>query len=324
MLEYDASEGRACSPLRARHTPEPAFAAAQRSFEAGDYAAAQAHCDAVKALLPAHCTVRAEGRFDGAVTSIIILSHRHSAEVAELVRALRDYQEDPFELIFVDNGNRQLEDMVARTLHRFKLISPGFNFGCSGGRNLGAEHARGRYVLFVDDDGAMARGAIETLIETIESERAVVVRGRILVKTEDSYQPSHYDMGDAMRPCVPNAEGWSIWRRDAFIRFGGFDPLLRGHEGALLAARMRRDFGPEAFLYTPHAVLRHDFSSSPDALEGKLAEHAGNCDYLTFCEPDWRGALRDINKAAKGSSRSRQLRDLFRRFELRPRRRAQA
>ncbi len=275
------------------------FEAARKSLEDGDYATAQARRDSVTELIVENCSVRVEGSSEAADCSIIVTSYRHSDQFVELLQGLKAYQRQPYELIFVNNGNETLDETLTRHLQRFKVVSPGFNYGCPGGRNVGVAHAQGEYVLFLDDDGVIALDAIERLLEAIASYQAVVVRGRVMPRTTDSHRPDHYDMGRSVCPCPPDAEGFSIWRRDVFRRFGGFDPLLRAHEGTLLAAKSYRFFGPQAYLYTPHAVMRHDFSPSTKHAVQKLRNQAKIHGYLDYCEPSWREVVRSIRSAAQ-------------------------
>ena len=279
--------------------PQEVFEAAQRSFDAGDFATAQALSHDVASQLAERCAVHDEGAPQSAACSIIVVSHRHSDGLDALAGQLAAYQQPPFELIFVNNGNARLDETVAHHLRRFKVVSPGFNYGCSGGRNLGAAHAQGTYLLFLDDDGVVAPNAIETLLDVIVRYQAFVVRGRIVPKGEGIPEPSHYDKGEALRTWSPDTEGLSIWRGDAFRRLGGFDPLLRGNEGVLLAAKAYPFFGPQAFLYTPHAVMRHDYGSSSEQAERKNRRHAALHAYLDHCEPKWRPIIASIRRAAE-------------------------
>ena len=123
--------------------------------------------------------------------------------------------------------------------------------------HAGAMVARGDYALFLDDDGRLSGDTVEALVSVIETYDAVAVRGRILPKEPSGASAENYDLGDRIRPAIPSAEGNSIWCRDVFLEFGGFDPLLAGHEGLFLCGEMLSFYGPERFLYAPDALLLH-------------------------------------------------------------------
>jgi glycosyltransferase involved in cell wall biosynthesis len=199
----------------------------------------------------------------------------------------------------VENGISDIESAVSADIKNYVLVSSEVNLGCSLGRNLGAEHASGKYIVFVDDDGVPEDDAIDCLITTIESHGAIAVRGKVVPRTPESLTPPHYDRGDLVVPSVPDAEGISVWDRVEFQRFGGFDGLLAGHEGLHLMCRMFRFHGPYAFLYTPDAVLHHDFNDSKAGLQQKERRQAFNRSYLDYCGLDWESNFVLMDRIAR-------------------------
>ncbi len=62
-----------------------------------------------------------------------------------------------WEVVVVDDGSRDgtaglLAAAAARPGARLRVVSPGRNVGRARARNLGARAARGRWILFLDDD----------------------------------------------------------------------------------------------------------------------------------------------------------------------------
>lgn len=227
--------------------------------------------------------------------SIIIVTYQHSDDVIVALDKFIPYAENPeYEIIIVDNGNPFIETLCSVRYPKFRFFSNGFNYGCSGGRNTGVAMARGDYLMFLDDDGYIADGCIEALISTLKDNNACAVRGRVVPKTGDGITASHYDMGTQVKPSIITAEGVSIWRKDFFDRSPGFDVLLAGHEGLLLCLSMHRFVGPLAFLYSPDAVLFHDFSSSPEREAAKRLSHIRNAKYVTHCVGPYDDILRSL------------------------------
>ena len=225
--------------------------------------------------------------------SIIVLSREASDDLVKLLRALARYGDgDDYEIIFVSNGNSALRETAGAALRSFVHVDIPFDFGCSGGRNIGVMTARGHYVLFLDDDGIIQDDTVDELVRIIEHYDAVAVRGRIAPKSGGGIAGNNYDIGDMLIPSTPSAEGVSIWKKKEFLEFGGFDPLLAGHEGFLLCAKMLKFFGPERFLYTPDALLLHDFSGSPDGATQKIEQYSRNDAYLAHFGVDMPGIRR--------------------------------
>ncbi|MGI9514256.1 MAG: glycosyltransferase [Anderseniella sp.] len=192
-------------------------------------------------------------------------------------------------LLVVNNSADTLAYKTANSTSRLQEINLGFNFGCSGARNVAANMTDCEYIAFVDDDGALQPGAICQLLKTITNFNAVAVRGRVAPRSPDGVGAPHYSRGDLVIPSLPDCEGISIWRTDKFRKWGGFNTLLAGHEGVWLAAKMLRFFGPEAFLYDPEALLYHDYSPSHDDASWKTQKHDRNSRYLAFAGIDLAG-----------------------------------
>ena len=75
-----------------------------------------------------------------------------------------------FELIVVDNAST--DDSINRIKSSFesvKIISSNSNLGYSGGCNLGATHASGKYLLFLNNDTEHSREWIEKLVHFLDS-----------------------------------------------------------------------------------------------------------------------------------------------------------
>ena len=72
------------------------------------------------------------------------------------------------EIIVVDNagdlGDGDIRPAIGDV--RLKLLNPGANLYCSGGRRFGAERATGELLFFIDDDNILDRSCIRELIES--------------------------------------------------------------------------------------------------------------------------------------------------------------
>lgn len=174
------------------------------------------------------------------------------------------------------------------------MVKAPFQTGASLGRNLGAYFAKSENLIFIDDDGVIEAGFVESLLRAARETGAVGIRGRVIPLTEGTTKPAHYDMGQRRLPAFISAEGASIWRRGPYRDAGGFHPLLYGHEGLDLCARLFRFHGPFAFFYEPSAVLRHDFADDPNARAVKLARYQRNVAFVKSRSPNAWGILSRI------------------------------
>ncbi len=260
------------------------FEAAKCALAAGDFASAIRHAREAEDLISSKIQSTDYGNAVRPVFSVVVVLYTKHDALAEFLGVVAQYSNRPeFEFIFVNNGAFSPRD-VSRFLKRFRWVDVGFNFGCSGGRNLGARLARGKFLIFLDDDGVIKGNALESLASTIIKYDALAVRGRIYPRTR-SFGVRHYDLGDDIIYAVPTTEGISIWRRQEFLKVGGFDPLLAGGEGKALWLKLINFFGYRSFLYTPEAVLLHDYAKSDEHFHRKKAKSTPNNDYFNFVCP---------------------------------------
>lgn len=73
------------------------------------------------------------------------------------------------EVVLVDNASR--DGSVTKVTADFpgvRVVRSEVNRGYAGGCNLGLEHARGRWTVFLNDDALMAPGALELILEDLE------------------------------------------------------------------------------------------------------------------------------------------------------------
>ena len=245
---------------------------------------------------------------------IVVVAHRATPAHADLLRTLLTLPDREVEITLVENSDRPVFPMdgldKARNLRMFRL---GGNLGIGIARDVAIHATTARHVVFIDDDGLCSAEAIRRLVAVARDHDAVAVRGRVAPITPGTAAPPHYAPGETLMQRYCDIEGFSVWRRDALIRCGGFDPILYGHEGAELSARLYPLYGPDAFLYTPDAVLFHDFEKPGTGNPDKAKRYA----ILTrYCEAKIDG-YREILQSFRSMER-----DVHGRCRLVQRRRA--
>lgn len=178
------------------------------------------------------------------LVSVIVLAHRSADALDECLRALYLHRcEASFEVIAVSNGATDdvrgvlAEQGVARVVHSVA------NRGFAGGCNLGASHARGQILVFLNDDAVISDNWLAALLHVLATRPEVGVVGSLVLdanervlefgaRIDETLQPRPDDRGrlwpDEVRPGVRlacYASGCSVAvRRELFERIGGFDP----------------------------------------------------------------------------------------------------
>jgi GT2 family glycosyltransferase len=166
--------------------------------------------------------------------SAIVLAYRRRAEVANTLDRLADLPVD--EVIVVDNASEDgTADLVRSRGGAVRLVEAGGNVGAAG-RNLGAEVARGEFLVMLDDDSYPRPGAIEAALAVFAHAPGVGLIGGSVRDVDPDGQIRFADeVGSfdwwlrAGRSEVPSSglpafffpEGACLVRRQAYLEAGG-------------------------------------------------------------------------------------------------------
>jgi glycosyltransferase involved in cell wall biosynthesis len=187
------------------------------------------------------------------------------------------------EIIVVDNGGNESVHAELARLPLCHLVCPA-NLLPSEGRNVAVSVARGPIVAFVDDDALVAPGYVASLQEAFGHYEVVGIRGRVLPPPGANVNAGidHYDPGDQPMPYPLNTEGNSAFLREAYVQASGMDPLLFGHEGVDLSCRLAEQYGLQATMYWPQAIIYHDYADNEGKRSAKSRRHALMWRYLVW------------------------------------------
>ncbi|MBE0632562.1 MAG: glycosyltransferase, partial [Burkholderia vietnamiensis] len=177
-------------------------------------------------------------------------------------------------IVVVDNGSDDATAALVRErfAHVTLVHAPG-NVGASG-RNLGVAVARTRHVAFCDDDTWWAPGSIAEAANLLDAyPHVAAVTARVLVGAEEREDPTCKLMADSPldasvalpgRPILGLLAGATAFRRDAYLRAGGYHPrYFLGGEEALLALDLYR--AGAWLVYAPQLTVHHYPSTHRDA-----------------------------------------------------------
>lgn len=204
--------------------------------------------------------------------SIIIPTYNRPAQLDRCLGALTllDYARDQFEVIIVDDGSTLSVAAGAASFHRCLnlTICAASHAGPAHARNLGAEHASGRYLAFTDDDCEPAPAWLRALeARAAEAPRAIVGGQTLNALTENLYSTLSQLVVEAAYAYYntdpDNAQFFAsnnlVVPADVFSELGGFDPRFTTSEDRDLCARWtesggRLVYAPEAVVYHAHAL----------------------------------------------------------------------
>lgn len=112
------------------------------------------------------------------LVSIIIPVYNAERYLAKCIESILRQTYEAFELVLVDDGARdgsgKICDDFSKKDNRLKVLHIE-NGGVSRARNIGIEHIRGEYVLFVDSDDYLEENMLEVLVDGIKKEESDLV-----------------------------------------------------------------------------------------------------------------------------------------------------
>lgn len=226
------------------------------------------------------------------LVSIILLSFLREAQTRACLAAVREFTSLPYEILIVDMGGSPALQAWLQALQQecadIKVLFNETNTGTARGRNLAAACARGRYLVFLDNDACVLPGWLEPLVAGVsdaaacgakilsgDGRRVECCGARISVEyKEDQINALGLEIVQVLDPDDPAAmqAGPVVWypttclliRKDVFGQIGGFDEnLFICEEDKDLALKLRRS--GHLIYYAPDSQIRH--SHPPDAEE---------------------------------------------------------
>lgn len=180
--------------------------------------------------------------FDAPLVSLVTVAYGTGPIVVESIRSLVGSMATTgiaYEYIAVDNPHptertRARHELLLSTAG-VRVVTPARNVGFGGGCEIGALHARGDVLAFVNPDVEFTTGWIEPLLAALDHHAIVIP---VLLNPDGSVQEAGHTLfadGSTRAITTPppstgrgdadyaSAACW-VMRRDTHERFGGFDP----------------------------------------------------------------------------------------------------
>ncbi len=148
----------------------------------------------------------------------------------------------PFEVLVVDDASPDRTAELVSASPGVRLVRTEHNVGFVGACNLGASHARGAYLLFLNNDTEVRPGALDALVDAADSDDRIGLVGAMLVYPDGRLQESGgiawadgsgwnygrdhdaHAPGFTVRRDVDYCSGAAILvRQELFEAVGGFD-----------------------------------------------------------------------------------------------------
>ncbi len=181
------------------------------------------------------------------LVSVIVPNYNYSRTLRLCLAALRQQTYSPLEILVVDDRSTDDSLTVARSFD-VTVLQPETNGGVSRARNLGASHATGEILFFLDSDVALAPDAVASAVAVLDADPAIgavcgnydpepLIRDSLIEEYRNFHQ--HFWIGaleGQLHGFVPTAI--LAVRARVFAEVGPFNPKLRDTESAEYGNRL--------------------------------------------------------------------------------------
>lgn len=132
------------------------------------------------------------------MVSIIILSYNTKELLKSCIDSIHTYvQHGTYEIIVVDNNSHDgSPEFIKKKFPELVIIQNKENQGFAKGVNIGAQHANGEYLLFLNSDAVLNTNVVKVLRKTLDNDKNIGVVGGMMKNSDGSVQRSHSSFYD--------------------------------------------------------------------------------------------------------------------------------
>ncbi|MDP3973585.1 MAG: glycosyltransferase [Candidatus Daviesbacteria bacterium] len=163
------------------------------------------------------------------LVSVVITTKNEQDVIEKLLKSTKNQSYKRLEVILVDNNSSDRTLEIAKKMHvKFYTYGP----ERSAQRNLGANKARGEYLLFLDADMELTSNVIKECIRIAKSDKKI---GAVIIP-ETSKAHNFWEKVKGFERSFYNEKGDPItdaarfFSKKAFISAGGYDETITGPE----------------------------------------------------------------------------------------------
>ena len=170
------------------------------------------------------------------LVSIIIVNFNGKIQLEKCLNSLKKVNYDQFETILVDNNSTDNSiEFVQKNFPLTKIIKLDKNYGFAKPNNVGAKNAKGKFLLFLNNDTVVTPNFISEMINTVKNDPTIAICQSLLLKPDGKVESSgdfinnlglaysSKDLPNSVKEILSARGASMIVRKDSFWELDGFD-----------------------------------------------------------------------------------------------------
>lgn len=178
------------------------------------------------------------------MVSVIVTTKNESLHLASCLQSIKNQSYRDIEIIVVDNQSTDKTKEIAKT-YGAKVFDIGPER--SAQRNFGAQKAKGEYVLFLDADMQVTSSVVQECVEKMQGEQKNGRQFIGVIIPERSIGIGYWAQCKALERSFYEGVEWMeaarFYKKDVFMKAGGYDVRLTGPEDFELPQRLKKLYG---------------------------------------------------------------------------------
>ena len=122
------------------------------------------------------------------LVSVIILNYNGEGYLERCLFSVLDAKYPSFEVLFVDNASTDSSLKLVEKAYgkdkRLRIFGSNQNLGFSGGNNFGFSHAKGDYIVFLNNDTIVDPYWLDALVKAMEEDKTVGLAGSTILSID--------------------------------------------------------------------------------------------------------------------------------------------
>lgn len=244
---------------------------------------------------------------DNINVSVITVTYNNERNISDYINSLKENLNAQSEVIIVDNASNDNTLKLLEKENKVILIKNNENLGFSKACNLGAKKAKGNYLLFLNPDTKVTKGAIDKLVQFYQQSPDAGITAPKLIQFDESIQPSvrrfpsligavkEYYLGskNSFEAYVPQGSipvsvdtvvgAAMLIKKEIFEKVGGFnEKYFMYYEDIDLCKRIK-SLGLKIY-YLPDAIIYHKVGDSISEKKSKWLKESAKIYHGIFQE----------------------------------------